>query len=181
MRACPTTAVATAEGWTAPASSWAAWPPTTKRFERELVPQYQKLRKKATAGAQFVINRVGWNARKDDELLRYIRRAQRPLFAIGNVYLLSRGAARAFHAGRIPGVVVTDELLELVERYAAGADKGRAYFVDLAAKHAEQAGATHPPDAKRDVSGPAQSRSRPAQGEWAQRRRGSSSCVRSRP
>ena len=30
---------------------------------------------------------------KDDELLRYIRRAELPLFALGNVYLLSRAAA----------------------------------------------------------------------------------------
>jgi methylenetetrahydrofolate reductase (NADPH) len=107
-----------------------------KRFEREVVPQYQKLRKKAAAGARFVINQIGWNARKDDELLRYIRRAELPLFALGNVYLLSRTAARAFHAGRIPGVVLADELLDLVERYGAGKDKGRSYFLDLAAKQA---------------------------------------------
>jgi methylenetetrahydrofolate reductase (NADPH) len=105
-----------------------------KRFEREVVPQYQKLAKKAAAGARFVINQIGWNARKDDELLRYIRRAQLPLFALGNVFLLSRAAARVFHAGRIPGVVVTDGLLELAERWGAGKDKGRSYFVDLAAK-----------------------------------------------
>ena len=43
---------------------------------------------------------------------------------LANVYLLSRPAARAFHAGKIPGVVVSEELLELVERYAAGADNG---------------------------------------------------------
>ncbi len=54
---------------------------------------------------------------------------------LANVYLLSRPAARAFHQGRIPGVVVTDELLALAERHAASPDKGRAFFVDLAAKH----------------------------------------------
>jgi methylenetetrahydrofolate reductase (NADPH) len=105
-----------------------------KLYEREVVPQYLKLAKKAAAGARFVINQIGYNARKDDELLRYIRHAQLPLFALANVYLLSRPAARAFHAGRIPGVVVSDELLELVERHGAGKDKGRSYFVDLAAK-----------------------------------------------
>ena len=35
----------------------------------------------------------------------------------------------------IPGVVVTDELLALAERHGASPDKGRAFFVDLAAKH----------------------------------------------
>jgi methylenetetrahydrofolate reductase (NADPH) len=107
-----------------------------KRYEREVVPQYLKLRKKAAAGARFVINQIGYNARKDDELLRYIRYAKLPLYALANVYLLSRPAARAFHAGRIPGVVVTDELLALAERYGAGKDKGRSFFVDMAARQA---------------------------------------------
>src|SRR6185295_3042370 len=74
-----------------------------KRLEREVMPQYFKLRKKTQAGARFVINQIGWNARKDDELLRWIRREQLPLAALANVYLLSRTAARAFHAGKIPG------------------------------------------------------------------------------
>jgi methylenetetrahydrofolate reductase (NADPH) len=39
-----------------------------------------------------------------------------------------------FHAGRIPGVVVTDELLALAEHHGASADKGRSFFIDLAAK-----------------------------------------------
>jgi methylenetetrahydrofolate reductase (NADPH) len=107
-----------------------------KRFEREVVPQYLKLRKKVAAGARFVINQIGYNASKDDELLRYIHHAKLPLSALANVYLLSRPAARAFNAGRIPGVVVSDELLEIAERYGAGKDKGRSYFVDLAAKQA---------------------------------------------
>src|SRR3954462_5400388 len=106
-----------------------------KRLEREVMPQYFKLRKKAQAGARFVINQIGWNARKDDELLRWMRREQLPLSALANVYLLSRTAARAFHAGKIPGVVVTDDLLALAERHGASSDRGRAFFVDLAAKH----------------------------------------------
>ena len=106
-----------------------------KRYEREVIPQYLKLRKKAQAGARFVINQIGWDVRKDDELLRWIRHDGLDLRALANVYLLSRTAARAFRRGVIPGVVVTEELLQLVERQAASADKGRAFFVDLAAKH----------------------------------------------
>ena len=45
-----------------------------KRHEREVMPQYFKLRKKAQAGARFVINQIGWDTRKDDELLRWIPR-----------------------------------------------------------------------------------------------------------
>jgi methylenetetrahydrofolate reductase (NADH) len=106
-----------------------------KRHEREVMPQYFKLRKKVRAGARFVINQIGWNVRKDDELLRWIGREGLPVRALANVYLLSRAAARAFHRGKIPGVVVGDELLALAERHGAAADKGREFFVDLAAKH----------------------------------------------
>ena len=106
-----------------------------KRHEREVMPQYFKLRKKAQAGARFVINQIGWDVRKDDELLRWMRGDGLELHALANVYLLSRPAARAFHQGKIPGVVVTDRLLELAERHGASPDKGRAFFVDLAAKH----------------------------------------------
>ena len=106
-----------------------------KRREREVMPQYFKLRKKVEAGARFVINQIGWDTRKDDELLRWIRREQLPVSVLANVYLMSRSGARAFHQGKIPGVIVTDELLALVERHAASPDKGRAFFLDLAAKH----------------------------------------------
>ncbi len=106
-----------------------------KRLEREVMPQYFKLRKKVAAGARFVINQIGWNVRKDDELLRWIGREGLAVSVIANVYLLSRAAARAFHQGKIPGVVVTDALLELAERYGGGPDRGRAFFVQLAAKH----------------------------------------------
>ena len=106
-----------------------------KRLEREVTPQYFKLRKKVAAGARFVINQIGWDVRKDDELLRWIRREGLPLRALANVYLLSRTAARAFHRGKIPGVIVTDELLALAERHGASPDRGRSFFVELAAKH----------------------------------------------
>lgn len=106
-----------------------------KRREREVMPQYFKLRKKVQAGARFAINQIGWNTRKDDELLRWIRREELPVSVLANVYLLSRTAARAFHAGRIPGVVVTDELLALAEQQGASPDNGRSFFVELAAKH----------------------------------------------
>src|ERR1700691_2007363 len=43
-----------------------------KLHEREVMPQYFKLEKKVQAGAEFVINQVGWNARKDDELLKWV-------------------------------------------------------------------------------------------------------------
>jgi methylenetetrahydrofolate reductase (NADPH) len=105
-----------------------------KLYEREVMPQYFKLEKKVRAGAQFAINQIGWNSRKDDELLRWVRQRELPLKLIANVYLLTRGVARVFHSGKIPGVGVPDELLAQAEKYGAGEDKGREFFVDLAAK-----------------------------------------------
>ncbi|MDE3130672.1 MAG: methylenetetrahydrofolate reductase C-terminal domain-containing protein, partial [Acidobacteriota bacterium] len=105
-----------------------------KLYEREVMPQYFKLEKKARAGARFAINQVGWNSRKDDELLRWVGRQELQMPLIANVYLLTRGVARVFHAGRIPGCVVSDELLAQAERYGAGTDRGREFFVDLAGK-----------------------------------------------
>src|SRR5580700_11567319 len=69
-----------------------------KVHEREVVPQYQKLAKKVRTGARFVINQIGYNARKDDELARYIARERLEVRSLANVFLLSRPAARAFHA-----------------------------------------------------------------------------------
>ncbi len=105
-----------------------------KLHEREVIPQYLKLEKKVRAGARFVINQVGFNARKDSELLLWTRARGLRVALIANVYLLTRGVARVFHSGRIPGVVVSDELLALAERYGAGADGGREFFTDLAAR-----------------------------------------------
>ena len=45
------------------------------------------------------------------------------------------GRRARFTVGAFPGVVVNDELLALVQKHAASDDKGRAFFVDLAAKH----------------------------------------------
>lgn len=99
-----------------------------KRFEREVMPQYFKLRKKIENGARFVINQIGYDARKDDELLRWMELTGLQTPVLANVYVLSPRAAKAFNSGRIPGVVVTDELLRLVE------DRDQAFFLELAAK-----------------------------------------------
>jgi len=105
-----------------------------KRFEREVMPQYFKLRKKIAAGARFVINQVGYHSRKDDELLRWLALNRLDVPVIANVFVLSPGAARAFNAGRIPGIVVTDELLALAESHGEAGDHGRSFFLDLAAR-----------------------------------------------
>jgi len=106
-----------------------------KLREGEVMPQYAKLAAKIRSGANFIVNQIGFDARKMSELIAYARAHElgtTPL--IGNVYLLSPRVARLFHAGHIPGVVVTRALLELCERHAASPDGGRAFFTEFAAK-----------------------------------------------
>ncbi len=105
-----------------------------KRFEREVMPQYFKLAKKIETGAGFIINQIGYDSRKQDELLKYMVMHDLRVPVIGNVFVLSGGGARYFHAGNIPGVTVTDELLALCEKQANSADKGKAFFLEFAAK-----------------------------------------------
>ena len=105
-----------------------------KRHERELMPQYFKLAKKIQSGSQWVIPQLGYDMRKFHEIQLFLRRAGLSVPVIGTVYLLNRTVANIFHRGEIPGCVVTDDLLALAEKYGAGPDHGRAFFLELAAK-----------------------------------------------
>lgn len=105
-----------------------------KRQERELMPQYFKLARKLQSGAQWVIPQLGYDMRKFHEIKLFMDWAH--LFApiVGNVYVLNKVVARMFNQKKIPGCVVSDALYAQVEKYAAGPDKGKAFFTELAAK-----------------------------------------------
>jgi len=106
-----------------------------KLHESEVIPQYLKLEKKIALGARFVITQIGYDARKQHEQILYLKRRgldHSPL--VGSVFLLSAGAARFFNGGNVPGVVVSDQLLETCQQQASSPDKGRAFFQELAAK-----------------------------------------------
>jgi len=105
-----------------------------KHLEAEMMLQYLKLELKARAGADFVMTQLGYDARKWDELLRWMRLHELRLPVLATVYVLSRTVARIFNAKKVPGCVVTDELLAIVEKAAVGPDKGHAFFLELAAK-----------------------------------------------
>jgi methylenetetrahydrofolate reductase (NADPH) len=105
-----------------------------KRNENEVMPQLLKLRKKVENGARFVINQIGYNARKDHELLQWTRLEGLPISLLANVFVLSRASARVFNSGRVPGVTISPALLAEVERHAASPDKGRGWALDLAAR-----------------------------------------------
>jgi methylenetetrahydrofolate reductase (NADPH) len=105
-----------------------------KRLESEVMPQYFKLAKKMRAGARFIINQIGYDARKMAELIRYMALHGLNVPVIANVFVLTPKAAQYFHAGKVPGVTVTDELLALVEKQAASADRGKSFLLEFAAK-----------------------------------------------
>jgi methylenetetrahydrofolate reductase (NADPH) len=105
-----------------------------KRHERELMPQYFKLVRKIAAGAQWVIPQLGYDMRKFHEVKLMLASRGIHVPVIGNVYLLTKGVAKIFNSGKLAGCVVSDELLQTCEKYAAGPDKGQKFFRELAAK-----------------------------------------------
>jgi methylenetetrahydrofolate reductase (NADPH) len=106
-----------------------------KLREGEVIPQYLKLEKKVECGARFIINQIGFDSRKISELRAYMDlHGLRGTPLIGNVYLLSARVAELFHAGKIPGVVVTPALLELCRQHSGSPDGGKAFFLEFAAK-----------------------------------------------
>ena len=105
-----------------------------KRQERELMPQYFKLARKIQCGAQWVISQLGYDMRKFHEIKLFLDWANLTTPVIGNVYVLNKMVAGLFNKNKIPGCVVSDALYAQAEKYAAGPDKGRAFFTELAAK-----------------------------------------------
>ena len=105
-----------------------------KRYERELLPQYYKLVRKVAAGARWVIPQLGYDMRKFNEVKLFLEARGVSVPLIGNVYLLGRGVAKLFNSGKLAGCVVSDRLLETIQQYAAGPDKGKRFCQELAAK-----------------------------------------------
>jgi len=105
-----------------------------KMQEAEVLAQYFKLYKKAKAGADFVITQVGYDARKFDELLRFMQQQGIQVPIIGNVYVLNRPVARVMNKGDVPGCVVTDTLYRIIEQESKAPDKGKTARLTRAAK-----------------------------------------------
>lgn len=105
-----------------------------KLTEEELLPQLFKLEKKIAAGADFIVTQLGYDMRRFLEVKRYmaVRGIDVPL--IGNVYVLSAGAARAMRAGGVPGCVVPESLLAILESELGEADRGKNKRLERAAK-----------------------------------------------
>ena len=55
-------------------------------------------------GADFIITQVGFDARKFDELLRFMRQKGIQIPIIGNVYILNQAGGQGDEPGRGPGM-----------------------------------------------------------------------------
>jgi methylenetetrahydrofolate reductase (NADPH) len=105
-----------------------------KRYEGEYLPQYFKMEKKIQAGARYFILQLGYDSRKWAELLTYAKLRNITTPFIATVYRLNKGIAKLFYDEKIAGCVVSPELFEKVTKEAASPDKGKAFFLDFAAK-----------------------------------------------
>jgi methylenetetrahydrofolate reductase (NADH) len=105
-----------------------------KRLRSESYTQYYKLEKKIANNARFIITQVGYDMRKFDELIRYLRLGGLQVPVLGNVYVPHRIVSRLMNANQVPGCVVTDSMLEFVRKQAESPDKGKAAFNEFAAR-----------------------------------------------
>ncbi|RLB71274.1 MAG: methylenetetrahydrofolate reductase [Deltaproteobacteria bacterium] len=97
-----------------------------KKLESEQMLQYYKLKKKIAAGAKFIITQTGYDARKFHELVQLKKQAGYDVPFIGNIYVLPFGAGRAMSRNMVPGCVVTDKLVEILDGERKAEDKGKA-------------------------------------------------------
>jgi methylenetetrahydrofolate reductase (NADPH) len=105
-----------------------------KWTEGETLTQYLKLEKKILSGARFLISQIGYDARKMEELLLYLRERGYRIPVLANIYVVTAGTARYMKGGNIPGGYMSDELLELLTEEAKAEDKGRQARLLRAAK-----------------------------------------------
>lgn len=105
-----------------------------KYTEREMMPQFFKLEKKISAGADYIITQLGYDMRKFLEVKRYMASRNLHVPLIGNVYVLSYGAAKTMYVGGVPGCIVTDTFLKVLEEESRNADKGKQKRLERAAK-----------------------------------------------
>jgi methylenetetrahydrofolate reductase (NADPH) len=105
-----------------------------KYTEAECFAQYAKLCRKISAGGQFVITQLGYDAYKFAELINMLQLAGIDIPVIGSTYVLTPRAARIMNQGAVPGAVVSDKLLKQVDVEWRNPRQGRKMAVERTAK-----------------------------------------------
>ncbi|OQX19647.1 MAG: hypothetical protein BWK76_03925 [Desulfobulbaceae bacterium A2] len=83
--------------------------------QAEQLWQYGKLLRKIRAGAQFIVTQLGYDLRKFDELLRFLRQAGIETPVLANVFIPNLTVARLMSRGQVPGIVFPPALLRAME------------------------------------------------------------------
>lgn len=96
-----------------------------KRTRAEQEMQYCKLRRKSETGADYAISQLGFDPRKFHELLLYMEENQINLPLLGTIFVPNMTLARLIHAGKVPGCVMSSDLLNEMESQAGAEDKGK--------------------------------------------------------
>jgi methylenetetrahydrofolate reductase (NADPH) len=96
-----------------------------KWTEGEVLTQYWKLEKKILSGARYIISQLGYDARKMQELLLYLRERGYTTPVLANIYVISAGTARYMKSGNVPGCSISDEFLDILAEEAKAEDKGK--------------------------------------------------------
>ncbi len=105
-----------------------------KYSESESFAQYAKLCKKISAGAQFIITQLGFDARKFSEFIAVLKKLGVNLPVFGSVYLLTPRSAKIMNNGVVPGATVSQKLFKQVVEEWKDPKSGRAKSMERAAK-----------------------------------------------
>ncbi len=104
-----------------------------KYTEADCRYQYLKLEKKFTAGADYAITQLGYDARKFRELRQFLAERGITKPVLGSVYILGAKAAEKMTKGEPPGCWVAPELAARIREETQAADKGAAARLERAA------------------------------------------------
>ncbi len=97
-----------------------------KYTEESAMSQYLKLGRKVSAGADFVITQLGFDMQKFAEIIRWSQARDYDIKIIANVMALTAGRARFIRNRAIPGIVISDDLLALLQHEElTSSDKGK--------------------------------------------------------
>lgn len=96
-----------------------------KRLESELLMQYFKLHRKVTAGADYVITQIGFDARKFEEVLLYMQHNGLNIPVLGNVFIPNLAVTEYMYRGKVPGCIIPENLYQEMQREAKSVDKGK--------------------------------------------------------
>ena len=89
-----------------------------KTFESEQVWQYEKLRRKVSVGADFIVTQLGFDIRKYDELVQFCALHEIIAPLVANIYITDMQTARQVQARGLPGVQMPGSLLRTLHEEA---------------------------------------------------------------